>query len=143
MADPRNELADIVVPLAPTASAAASGASLWWAVAALVGVACVVLAIIVWWVRQRFARSLRAITRAVARQQGSPDVLAGLLDAWARGRFRMVRLEASHGPKAIAADAWADWVNDLSALRFAPVSANAWDALSRLCETARQWKTHV
>lgn len=142
MADPRNELADIVVPLAPTLTQAADGGVLWWIVAGLVGVVVVAM-VFGWWHRGRFVRSLQAITHAVARQQGTPDVLAGLLDAWARGRFRMIRLEVLRSPNAMAADEWAEWVNALSSVRFAPVPPDAWDTLSHLCETAQQWKRNA
>ena len=142
MADPRNELADIVVPLAPTLTQAAGGRSLWWVVAGLVGVVVVVL-VFGWWHRRRFVRSLQAIAHVAAQQQGSPDELAGLLDVWARGRFRMIRLEAKLSPTGLDGDVWAEWVNALFFLRFAPALPDGWDKLSRLCETAQQWKPHV
>lgn len=143
MADPRNELADIVVPLAPAATHAAANAPLGWLVAGLVAI--VVLALLAgwWWRRRRFVRSLEGICGAVARQQGSPDTLARLLDVWARGRFDLIRLDASECPPSVADEEWADWVDAVSAARFAPPSSNAWDALSHLCESARQWKRHA
>ena len=142
MADLRNELADIVVPLAPTVTQVAGGGSLWWVVAGLVGVVVVAL-VFGWWHRRRFVRSLQAIAHVVAQQQGSPGELAGLLNVWARGRFRMIRLEAKLSPTGLDADVWAEWVNALSTVRFAPAPPDAWDTLSRLCETARQWKRHA
>lgn len=143
MADPRNELADIVVPLAPTATHTVASASMGWVVAGLVAIAGLALLAGWWWHRRRFVRSLDGICGAVSRRQGSPDTLARLLDVWARGRFDLVRLDASQCPPSVSAEEWADWVDAVSAVRFAPLPLDAWDALSRLCESARQWKRHV
>ncbi|MBT9569060.1 MAG: hypothetical protein IV085_12255 [Thiobacillus sp.] len=142
MADPRNELADIVVPLAPAATDTAANAAMGWLVAGLVAI--VVLAMLAgWgWHRRRFVRSLEGICGAIARQQGRPDTLAGLLDVWARGRFDLIRLDARVCPTSVAAEEWADWVDAVSAARFASPSSDAWDALSHLCKSARQWNRH-
>ncbi len=142
MADPRSELADIVVPVAPAMTANAGGLPWWVWVAGVLGVACVGL--MVWqWRRRRFARSLRAISAAVARQQGTPVEIARLLDAWARGRFKLSRLEASHCPQGLDPESWSDWVNALTQLRFAPSPADGMEALAALCASARQWKSHA
>lgn len=141
MADPRTELADIVVPLAPPATHAAESAAPGWMIAAAVAVMTLAL-LAGWWHRRRFTRSLQGICGAVARRQGRPDTLARLLDVWARGRFDLIRLDARQCPKAVAAEEWAEWVDALSTARFAPQSSEAWDTLARLCETARGWKRH-
>jgi len=142
MADPRNELADIIVPVAPAMAASAGGLPLWVWAAGLLGVAGVMLT--VWqWRRRRFARSLRAISAAVARQQGTPVALSRLLDAWARGRFGLSRLDAENCPQGLDAADWSDWVNALTHLRFAPSPPAGMDELAALCETARQWKRHA
>ncbi|HEY9098172.1 MAG TPA: hypothetical protein VIN38_04805 [Thiobacillus sp.] len=142
MADPRNELADIIVPVAPEMAAHTGGLPLWmWAIGML-GVAGVLL--VMWqWRRHRFERSLKAITGAVARQQGTPAELSHLLDTWARARFSLLRLEAAQCPQGLDADAWADWVNTLTQLRFAAATPDGMDALADLCETARNWKPHA
>ena len=142
MADSRNELADIIVPLAPEMAASASGLPLWlWAVGVL-GVACV--ALLAWqWHRRRFVRTLRKIAGAAARQQGTPTELAARLDGWARARFQLPRLDASTCPQGLDATAWSDWVNALTQLRFAPSPLGGMDDLAALCETARQWKQHA
>ena len=142
MADPRNELADIVVPIAPAMTAGAGGLPWWLWAAGLLGVVGVML--MVWqWRRRRFARSLRAIAAAVARQQGTPVEIARLLDTWARARFKLARLDAAQCPQGLDADVWAGWVNALAQLRFAPPPSAGMDDLAALCETARQWKRHA
>lgn len=142
MADPCNELADIIVPVAPAMTASGSGLPLWlWAVGVL-GVVCV--ALLAWqWRRRRFVRALRAIARAAARQQGAPTELAARLDEWARARFQLPRLDAATCPQGLDAADWADWVHSLTHLRFAPSPPAGMDDLAALCETARQWKRHV
>lgn len=142
MADPRTELADIVVPLAPAATQAAAGVSPGWMIAAAVAVMTLAL-LAAWWHRRRFTRSLEGIGRAVARRQGRPDTLARLLDVWARGRFGLIRLDARQCPKGVATDEWAEWVEAVSRARFAPTSPEAWEALACLCESARRWKRHA
>lgn len=142
MADPRNELADIVVPVAPAVTASAGGLPWWMWAAGLLAVIGVML--MVWqWRRRRFARSLRVIAAAVARRQGTPVELSRLLDTWARGRFNLTRLEAAHCPQGLDPDVWSDWVNALTHLRFAPSPPGGMDDLAVLCATARQWKQHA
>ncbi|MDP1863892.1 MAG: DUF4381 family protein [Thiobacillus sp.] len=139
MADPRNELADIVVPVAPDMMVSAGGLPWWLWTAGLLGVAGVML--MVWqWRRRRFARSLRAIAAAVARQQGTPVEIARLLDTWARGRFNLSRLDAAHCPQGLDPNHWSDWVNALTRLRFAPPPPGGTKELAGLCATAQAWK---
>lgn len=142
MADPRNELADIIVPVAPAAVSGASVLPLWTMAAGLAAVICIVL-LSWWWHRRRFVRALQAIASAVVQQQGAPDMLAGRLDAWARSRFGLDRLEAAASPPGVDADVWTAWVNALMQLRFAPASPDGWNDLAALCKTARQWSRHV
>ena len=142
MADPRNELADIIVLVAPEMTARASGLPLWMWTVGLISVACV--ALMIWqWHRRRFERTLRAIAVAVARQQARPVVLAARLDIWARARFQLARLDAAACPQGIDATGWSDWVNALSQLRFAPSPPSGFEDLADLCETARQWSRHA
>lgn len=142
MADPRNELADIIVPVAPAMAASAGGLPLWVWAAGLLGVAGVML--MVWqWRRRRFARSLRAISAAVARQQGTPVEIARKLDAWARGRFNLNRLDAAHCPQGLDPEDWSVWVNALTHLRFAPTPPGGMKELAGLCATAQAWKPHA
>lgn len=118
------------------------GLPVWVWAAGLLGVAGVML--MVWqWRRRRFARSLRAISVAVARQQGTPVELAVRLDTWARARFQLTRLDAASCPKGLDAADWSSWVNTLMQLRFAPSPPGGMDGLVVLCETARQWKPHA
>lgn len=142
MADPRNELADIVVPLAPEMMAQAGSVS-WrpWA-AVLIGI--LIVALLVWqWHRRRFARALQTVAVAVARQQASPGELAARLDIWARARFRLTRLEVASCPQGLDPADWSDWINALAQLRFAPSPPDGFDTLAALCETAHRWKPHV
>lgn len=141
MADPRVELADIVVPLAPATSATV-GTVAWIGIA--VGLALLTLAsgLLIRRRRRRFVRRLEGICRAANRRQGDPVVLAGLLDVWARGRYGHARLDAGEPPASVDAAAWAQWVDALAALRFAPASETSWDTLARLCAGARQWPPH-
>ncbi len=142
MADPRNELADIVVLVAPAMTASAGGFPWWVWAAGLLGVAGVML--MVWQSRRRrFARSLRAISAAVARQQGTPVEIASLLDTWARGRFKLSRLDAAHCPQGLDRDNWSVWVNALTHLRFAPSPPGGMKDLAGLCATAQAWKPHA
>lgn len=142
MADPRNELADIIAPLAPEMTAQASGVPLWIGAVGLISIVVVVWA--AWlWHRHRFARALQVIVSAVARQQASPGELAARLDTWARARFRLTRLDAASCPQGLDPADWSDWVNTLTQLRFAPSPPGGLDALAALCETARQWEPHV
>jgi hypothetical protein len=139
MADPRNELADIVVPVAPAMTGGGGGLSPWvWALA-LLGAAGV--ALVIWqWRRRRFVRSLRAIAGAVERQRDTPIDLSSRLDGWARARFQMTRLDAKNGPPGLDANGWSDWVDSLTRLRFAAPSSDGFEGLAALCETARHWK---
>ena len=142
MADPRNELADIVVPLAPHVSAGVSGLPLWPLALGLLGLACAGWA---FWLRQRRRpqRLLDAIVHAVAQRQDSPADLAARLDAWACERLRLQRLDASSCPTCLDAGVWFAWVNALSQLRFALPQPDGFDVLAGLCETARQWARHA
>lgn len=141
MADPRNELADIILPAAPDVVAAGSSLP-WWGAAGMVCVACIAGA--AWfWYRRRPARALRRLASTVATQQDSVQALAARLDAWMRARYRMIRVDAARCPPGLDATAWADWVNRLTRLRFAPPAADGYAALAVLCETARAWERHV
>jgi hypothetical protein len=142
MADPRNELADIVVPVAPEVAAAGTGPLLWGGVACVPALACFALA--AWlWHRRRPARALRGIAAAAAQRQGELALLGARLDAWARARFHLTRLDASCCPQGLDAAAWSIWVNDLAQLRFAPSPPDGWDELVALCRAARQWQPHA
>lgn len=142
MADPRNELADIIVPVAPEMTAGGGGLPLWiWAVGLI---SLVFVALVAWpWHRRRFERTLRTIAVAVAQQQGTPVELAARLDTWARARFKLARLDAAACPQGIDATGWSEWVHALTQLRFAPSPPGGMDVLAALCETARQWKRHA
>lgn len=142
MADPRNELADIVAPAAPLLPAGDGGMP-WWSGAA--GAACVAAAALLawWWRRRRPLRILRAIARAAARQQDSVPQLAARLDAWARARFRLAWLDAAKSPPGLDPAAWSEWVETLSQLRFAPTQGQGHDALAGLCRTALSWRRHA
>lgn len=137
MADPRKELADIVVPLAPPVGSADAAPIM------LAGAA--VLALIVagglgwWWVRRRPARVLRAIARAAARRDGDVDELAARLDRWARARFRLARLDVASPPLAVDAKTWARWVADLARLRFGERGSDDHTTLTALCHAAQPW----
>ena len=141
MADPRNELADIIVPAAPEIAATGSNSLLWVAV----GMACVAcIALAAWlWQRRRPARALGHVASAVARQQDTVPGLATRLDAWARVRYRMPRVDAARCPPGIDPAAWSEWVKALEQLRFAPSPSDGYVALAALCETARDWERHV
>lgn len=142
MADPRNELADIIVPAAPEIVATGSSLPGWGAV---VGMACVTLAAVaVWlWHRRRPARALRGLASAVAHQQDTVPALAARLDAWARARYRLSRVDAAQCPSGIDPAAWSGWAKALEQLRFAPSPPDGYAALAALCETARAWERHV
>lgn len=142
MADPRNELADIVVPLTPALTAGGSNLMGVVLIAGLTGVICMVLAVW-WWRRGRSARTLKAITAAVMEQQDTVSAWAGRLDTWARNRFRLTRLDANQSPPGLDVVAWHIWVNGLAKLRFAPESAGEWDELAALCQAARLWASHA
>jgi len=143
MADPRNELADIIVPLAPEVAATAGGSGLLpWALAAVALIACIALA--AWlWHRRRPLRVLNAIAVAAVRQQSSPAALAARLDAWARTRFRLARLDAASCPAGLHTDAWSSWAETLERLRFDAPQPDGFNELAALCERARQWSRHA
>jgi len=143
MADPRNELADIIVPVAPEAAATAGGGGLLpWAPASVALIACIALA--AWlWLRRRPLRVLNAIAVAAAQQQSSPSALASRLDAWARMRFGLARLDAANAPAGLDADAWSAWAETLEQLRFAAPKPDGFEELAALCERARQWNGHA
>lgn len=142
MADPRNELADIIVPAAPAMAAPAGHSLLLWPAVGLVGVACVML--LAWlWHRRRPARALRAIAAAAAQQQDTPPALAARLDAWARAGFRLARVDAASCPSGLDPVVWYDWVNALEQVRFAPPQPDGFAVVMRLCERARSWRRHA
>jgi hypothetical protein len=142
MADPRQELADIIVPAAPALATPADNGLLLWAAAGLIAVA--VLALLAWLRhRRRPARVLHAIARAAAQQQGSLPVLAARLDAWARKSFRLVRVDAACCPPGLDPAAWSGWAAALVQLRFAPPQPDGFAVLAGLCASARQWSRHV
>lgn len=143
MADPRNELADIIVPAAHDAGVAAAGNSgAGLAAAGLIAVA--VLALLAWlWLRRRPARALHAIAAAAAQRQGTPATLASRLDAWARARFRLARVDAAHCPPGLDLAAWSGWVKTLEHLRFAPQQPAGHETLIALCHAARAWRRHA
>jgi hypothetical protein len=143
MADPRNELADIIVPAAPEAVVAAVSNSLFlWAALGLAGVAAV--ALLAWlWQRRRPARALRAIAAAAAQRQGTPPALAARLDAWARARFHLQYVDAAICPPGLDPVVWSDWAQALTHLRFAPPPPDGYTLLAALCERARPWRRHA
>ena len=143
MADPRNELADIIAPLAPEVAATAGGGALLpWGLAAVGIVATVVLAALLWR-RRRPLRVLNAIAVAAAQRQSSPSALAARLDAWARTRFWLERVDAANAPAGLDTDAWSAWAVSLERLRFAASKPDDYEELAALCERARQWSRHV
>ena len=87
--------------------------------------------------------ALERIAAAVGRQQAPVPVLAAQLDAWARARLSLARIEAAQCPPGHDPGAWAAWATTLTQLRFAPSLPDAQAALAALCETARGWKRHV
>jgi hypothetical protein len=128
MADPRNELADIIVPAAPAIAAPAGHGLALWVAVGLVGVACVML--LAWlWHRRRPVRTLYAIAVAAAQQQGTPPAL--------------VRMDAACCPTGLDPAAWSDWVKMLEHVRFAPPQPAGFVVLARLCERARAWRRHA
>ncbi len=142
MADPRNELADIIGPSAPDVAASASSLPFVALAFGLVILAAIGL-VVWWWQRRRPLRALNAIARAVVQRQDAPSELAARLDAWARARFRLQRLDASSCPPNLEAANWSVWVDRLTHVRFAPSQADGHATLASLCETARQWGRHA
>ena len=143
MADPRNELADIIVPLAPEVAATAGGGGLLpSALAAAALIACIVLA--AWlWHRRGPLRVLNAIAVAAVQRQSTPPTLAARLNAWARTRFRLARLDAANCPAGLDAETWSNWAETLERLRFATPKPDGFEELAALCERARQWSRHA
>jgi hypothetical protein len=121
---------------------AGGGGLLPWGLAAVAVIACIVLA--AWlWHRRRPLRVLNAIAVAAAQQQSSPSALASRLDAWARMRFGLARLDAANAPAGLDADAWSAWAETLEQLRFAAPKPDGFEELAALCERARQWNGHA
>ena len=142
MADPRNELADIIVPAAPAMTASVDSSLLLWVAGGLACVAGVLL--LAWlWHRRRPARALHAIAAAAAQQQGTPLALAARLDAWARRRFRLTRVDAARCPAGLDPAMWSDWAKTLEQVRFGATQPDGFAVLARLCESARPWGRHV
>lgn len=142
MADPRNELADIITPAAPAMMVPAGHGLLWWAAMGLMCATAVLL--FAWlWQRRRPARNLAAIAAAAMRRHHTPAVLATRLDAWARMRFGLARVDAANCPAGLDPAMWADWVATLAQLRFAPPRPDAYAVLGRLCESAHPWRHRV
>jgi hypothetical protein len=142
MADPRNELADIIGPATPAIATPIDHNLLLWMIAGLAGVACALL--LAWqWHRRRPVRTLRALSAAAAQQQGTPPALAARLDAWVRRRFGLARVDAARCPPGLDPTVWSDWVKTLEQLRFASPQPDGFAVLARLCESARSWGRHV
>ena len=142
MADPRNDLADIIVPSTPAMAASAGHSLLLWAAVGLASVVCVML--LAWlWHRRRPVRALHAIAAAAAQRQGTPPALAARLDAWARMRFRLARVDAARCPPGLDPAMWSDWAMALEQVRFGPTQPDSFAVLARLCESARPWGRRV
>lgn len=143
MADLRDEIADIVVPVAPASVPAAAAATPGLVAGGLV-VAAGVLLLLAWlgW-RARPARALAAIAAAAAQRRAPVPQLACRLDGWARARFRQARIDAARPPAGIDAAVWADWVARLERLRFAPGAADGHAQLAALCRVAGRWRRHA
>ncbi|MEW5967615.1 MAG: hypothetical protein AB1720_11595 [Pseudomonadota bacterium] len=142
MADPRQELADIVAPTAPELAVAAGGGAPVWALAVLIaGVGAV---LVVWlWRRRQPQRRLRAIAAAATAGQGAPGELAARLDAWARAAYRLPRVDATQPPAGIDAADWADWAQALERLRFAAQPSDGHAVAAQLCARAGAWGRHA
>jgi len=142
MADPRNELADIIVPAAPAMATQVGHSLLLWAA---VGLACVAgVMLLAWrWRRRRPAHTLHRIAAAVAQQRGTPPALAARLDTWVRTRFRLTRVDAAGCPPGLDPAVWSDWVKTLEKVRFGPTQPDGFAVLVRLSESARAWRRHV
>lgn len=142
MADPRTELADIIVPAAPDFAATGSNMPIWGAAGLAIAAG---IALAIWlWQRRRPARGLRRIASAVALRRDSVPALAARLDAWARARYGLSRVQGTLCPPALDPAAWADWTRRLLQLRFASPQPDGYAELAALCETARAWeRRHV
>jgi hypothetical protein len=102
------------------------------------------IALAAWlWQRRRPSRALRRIASAAALQQDTVPALAARLDAWARARYRLTRLDVAQCPSGMDHAAWAGWTSRLLQLRFAPPPPDGYADLAALCETARAWQRHV
>ncbi len=143
MADPRNELAGIVVPVAPDGAAGGSGLPLLMWAGGLLMVAGIALVVWLVWYRRRPARALKKISTAVAQRQNTLPLLAEHLDSWVRVQFHLSRVDAKMCPPGLDPADWSDWADTLAHMRFAPSPPDAYEGLAALCETARQWKRHA
>jgi hypothetical protein len=142
MADPRNELADIVVPVAPVVPGAGDGAWMPWAVGGLIALIAVALLVGVWyWARP--LRVLHKLSAEIAGKHDSVPALAARLDAWTRVRFRLARVEATQPPAGVDPAGWAAWAGTLARLRFASPEGASYDELADLCRRVRDWKRHA
>jgi len=142
MADPRNELADIVVPTAPGVPGAGDVAWLPWAVGGSIALIAVALLVGVWY-RGRALRALHKLAAEVAGRHDSVPVLAARLDAWTRARFRLARVEATQPPAGVDPAKWAVWAGTLARLRFASPEGASHDELADLCRRVGDWKRHA
>lgn len=142
MADPRNELADIIAPAAPDMAPVGTGLPLWVPILALAAGTCILLAAWVWR-RRRPLRVLQRITTDVARRQGTLPELSAHLDAWARVRFGLAWVDAALCPPGVDSVVWADWATVLTQLRFALPPPDGYAHLAVLCEQACLWERHV
>ena len=142
MADPRNELADIVVPAAPTVRAAGDADGMPWAAGGLIALIAVTLLIGIWY-RRRPTRALRALAAAISRREDSVSALAARLDFWTRAHFRLSRVEATRPPPGVDPAGWAASAETLARLRFGASGGGSYDELAELCRRARDWKRHA
>ena len=142
MADPRNELADIVVPVAPAVPGAGDVAWMPWEVGGLIALVAVVLLVGVWY-RGRPLRALRKLSAEITGKHDSVPALAGRLDAWTRTRFLLSRVEATQPPAGVDPAGWAAWAGTLARLRFASPEGASYDELADLCRRVRDWQRHA
>jgi hypothetical protein len=135
MADPRTELADIIVPARARNRDCGRQRLLPWGAAA---VACAALHRGGAWLWHR-RRPLRcdAMAVAAAQQRTVMQALAARLDAWARARFRLARVDAAHCPAGLDAAAWSELGQDTEQLRFAAPQPDGFAELAALCDRAR------
>jgi hypothetical protein len=142
MADPRNELADIIVPVAPAVPDAGDVAWAPWGVGCLIALIAVALLVGVWY-RGRPLRALRKLAAEVAGKHDSVPALAARLDAWTRVCFRLARVDATQPPSGVDPAGWAAWAGTLARLRFASPAGASYDELADLCRRVRDWKCHA
>ncbi len=138
MADPRNELADIVVPVAPAVPGATDVAWMPWVVGGLIALIAIALLAGVWF-RGRPLRALRKLAADVAGKHDSAPALAARLDAWTRARFRLARVDATQPPAGVDPARWAAWAGTLARLRFASPEGASYDELADLCRRVGDW----